>query len=293
MNSLQVSFEGTHDQIELIKNSICKGATNDELALFLYTAKRTGLDPLLRQIHAVKRFDSKSGRQIMTIQTGIDGLRLIADRTGLYAGNDEAVYEYDEADVMKKTPTKASVTVYKIVGGQRCAFTASARWNEYCPKDGMNFLWNKMSHVMLGKCAEALALRKAFPAEIAGLYTAEEMAQAGPASTHKEADPVDMPRKRPSLPQGEPIEPEVVHAPEQPETDAEKPIPAKKGVVQTASEMFGGTPVAQERPTPAGYKMIQAKFDGLCRGCGTEVKKGSEVAYSSTKGIYHGPCVQQ
>jgi phage recombination protein Bet len=285
-NDLMVKFEGAPDQVALIKQTVCKGATDQELALFLYTAKRTGLDPLLRQIYAVKRWDNKLKKETMAMQTGIDGLRLIADRTGTYAGNDEPIYEYDQNDVSH--PIKASVTVYKIVAGQRCAFSASARWTEYCPKEGMDFMWKRMSHVMLGKCAEALALRKAFPAEIAGLYTAEEMAQAGPA---KDADPVDMPRKRPSLPQGEPIEPEVVDIPEQPETDAERPIPAKKGVVQTASELFGGTPVGQDRPTPAGYKMIQAKFDGLCRGCGTEVKKGSEVAYSSTKGIYHPDCV--
>ena len=287
-NDLMVKFEGAPDQVALIKQTVCKGATDQELALFLYTAKRTGLDPLLRQIYAVKRWDNKLKKETMAMQTGIDGLRLIADRTGTYAGNDEPVYEYDQNDVSH--PIKASVTVYKIVAGQRCAFSASARWTEYCPKEGMDFMWKRMSHVMLGKCAEALALRKAFPAEIAGLYTAEEMAQAG---TAKDADPLDMPRKRPSLPQGEPIEPEVVHAPQQPETDAVEPLNPNKGVVQTAAEMFGGTQVGQEKPIPAGYKIIKAKFNGLCRGCGTEVKAGSDVAYSATKGIYHEPCVSQ
>lgn len=287
-NDLMVKFEGTQDQVALIKQTVCKGATNDELALFLYTAKRTGLDPLLRQIYAVKRWDNKLKKETMAMQTGIDGLRLIADRTGTYAGNDEPVFEYDQNDVSH--PIKASVTVYKIVAGQRCAFSASARWSEYCPKEGMDFMWKRMSHVMLGKCAEALALRKAFPAEIAGLYTAEEMAQAGPA---KEADLVDMPRKRVQNAPEQTIPAEVVEVPQQPETDAVEPINTKKGVVQTAAEMFGGTQVGHEKPTPAGYKMIQAKFDGLCKGCGTEVKKGSEVAYSSTKGIYHPDCAVQ
>lgn len=287
-NDIMVKFEGTQDQVALIKQTVCKGATDQELALFLYTAKRTGLDPLLRQIYAVKRWDSKLKKETMAMQTGIDGLRLIADRTGTYAGNDEPVFEYDQNDVSH--PIKASVTVYKLVSGQRCAFSASARWSEYCPKEGMDFMWKRMSHVMLGKCAEALALRKAFPAEIAGLYTAEEMAQAGPASTHKEADPVDMPRKRPLNAPEQPIPAEVVEVPQQPETDAVEPLNTNKGVLETASELFGGTPVAQDRPTPAGYKMIRAKFDGLCKGCGTEVKKGSEVAYSSTKGIYHPDC---
>jgi hypothetical protein len=109
----------------------------------------------------------------MTVQVGIDGFRLVADRTGAYAGNDDPVYD-DESK-----PQKATVAVYKIVGGMRCPFTATARWSQYYPGDKQGFMWNKMPHLMLGKCAEALALRKAFPAELSGLYTDDEMAQAG------------------------------------------------------------------------------------------------------------------
>jgi len=126
----------------------------------------------MKQIHAVKRWNAKLGRDEMTVQVGIDGYRLIADRTGLYAGNDEAIFDREPK------PTKATVTVYKIVQGQRCAFTATARWSEYYPGDKQGFMWNKMPCVMLGKVAETLALRKAFPAELSGLYTQEEMDQA-------------------------------------------------------------------------------------------------------------------
>lgn len=155
-------------KLELIKRTVANGASSDELDLFLYQAKRAGLDPLARQIYFVKR----KGRG--TIQVGIDGLRLIADRTGLYAGNDDAVFENEDNGL----PSRATVTVYKIVQGQRCPFSATARWQEYYPGDDQGFQWRRMPHVMLAKCAEALALRKAFPMELSGLYVHEEMEQA-------------------------------------------------------------------------------------------------------------------
>jgi phage recombination protein Bet len=163
----------TADQIQLLKDTVCKGITDDEFKIFCYAVRRTGLDPFMKQIHAVKRRNSKTGKEDMTIQVGIDGYRLTADRTLLYAGCDDAVFDNEQE------PTKAVVTVYKIVQGVRCAFTASARWNEYYPGDGnQGFFWRKMPCGMLAKVAEALALRKAFPAELSGLYTNEEMAQA-------------------------------------------------------------------------------------------------------------------
>ena len=158
------------EQLSLIKTTVAKGTTNDQLRLFLYTCKRTGLDPLAKQIHCIVR-NTKNG-PVMSIQTAIDGYRLVADRSGKYAGNDDPVYDNEEK------PTKATVTVYKIVSGVRCAFTATARWEQYYPGELQGFMWKKMPHLMLGKCAEALALRKAFPAELSGLYTNEEMQQA-------------------------------------------------------------------------------------------------------------------
>lgn len=162
----------TPAQIELLKNTVCKNASDDEFKIFCYAVQRTGLDPFMKQIHMVKRWNKKENRFDMSIQVGIDGYRLIADRTGLYAGNDEPHFDNEKA------PRKATVTVFKIVAGQRCPFRASARWDEYFPGDTQGFMWRKMPCVMLGKVAEALALRKAFPAELSGLYTEDEMAQA-------------------------------------------------------------------------------------------------------------------
>lgn len=161
----------TRDQIELVKRTVAKDATDDELALFLHTCKRTGLDPLAKQIHFVKR-NTKKG-PVAAFQTAIDGYRLVADRTGKYAGNDDPAFKDGDGH-----PESATVTVYKMVGGERCAFTATARWTEYFPGDEQGFMWRKMPYLMLGKCAEGLALRKAFPAELSGVYTDDEMQQA-------------------------------------------------------------------------------------------------------------------
>lgn len=173
----------TPAQVDLIRRTVAKDADDDELALLLYTAESRGLDPLLRQIHGVSRWDSAQKRKVMAIQVGIDGYRLIAARTGDYAGNDEAVFE-DALGVPSdnEPPVKATVTVWRFVQGQRVPFTASAYWNEYYPGEQGGFMWRKLPHVMLAKVAEAQALRKAFPAELSGIYTHEEMAQAGPSS---------------------------------------------------------------------------------------------------------------
>lgn len=171
--------------IDLIKKQVL-GTTRDgkerpdeDLMLFMYNAKRTGLDPLARQIYAVYRWDSRIGADKMTIQSGIDGFRLIAQRSGGYAGQDDAIFSPE--DESSPYPIKATVTVYKMIDGQRVPFTATARWNEYVStnKDGQaEFMWKKMPYLMLAKCAESLALRKAFPNELSGIYSEEEMAQS-------------------------------------------------------------------------------------------------------------------
>jgi phage recombination protein Bet len=192
----------SRDQIDLIKRTVAAGASDDELRLFLYQAQRTGLDPLSRQIYCIMRY--ADGKPRATIQTGIDGYRLAADRTGLYAGNDDYVFdegttEYGCVQDGRKQPVTATACVWKIVQGQRVSFRATARWDEYYPGDKGGTMWRKMPFLMLGKCAEALALRKAFPAELSGLYTDDEMAQAGPTveAEYREVAPPAPPKPAP------------------------------------------------------------------------------------------------
>lgn len=171
-NELQ-KIEFSDDQVDLIKRQIAKDATNDELKLFLYQCQRTGLDPMTRQIYFMKR----SGK--MTIQTSIDGFRVIAERSGDYAGQDEPefLYKNDKLDCAK-------VKVYRFRGEQRyLASVGVAYWTEYFPGEAQGFMWKKMPHTMLSKVAEALALRKAYPQDLSGLYTNDEMQQAGSPET--------------------------------------------------------------------------------------------------------------
>ena len=171
----------TDEQVDLIKRTVARGASNDELALFMHTAQRMGLDPLAKQIHAVKRWDKQSRREVMAIQVGIDGLRLVADRTGKYAPGRPTEYE-----VRGDNLVSATAYVRKFVGGEWHEVGEAAYYDEYVAtkRDGKpNRMWSQMPRVMLAKCAEARALRRAFPAELSGVYAPEEMDQAGEVVT--------------------------------------------------------------------------------------------------------------
>lgn len=171
MNNELIEF--TSDQVQLIKSQIAPNATDNELKLFLYQCQRTGLDPLTRQIYCIHR----GGR--MTIQTSIDGFRVIAERSGSYAGQDEPVFEYDQNGKLKC----AKVTVHRFSkdGVRYPAATGVAFYDEYVQliNGKPSGLWNK-PHIMLSKVSEAVALRRAFPLDLSGLYTSDEMEQAEP-----------------------------------------------------------------------------------------------------------------
>lgn len=162
-------IEFASDQLELIKRTIAKDATVDELKMFMYQCQTTGLNPLARQIYFMKR----GGK--VSIQVSIDGFRVIAERSGVYAGQDEPEFMEDGG---KLIGAKVRVFKFSPTGNRYQAAVGVAYWDEYCPQAGQDFMWRKMPRTMVSKVAEALALRKAFPQDLSGLYTLEEMQQS-------------------------------------------------------------------------------------------------------------------
>ena len=194
----------TPEQLDMIRETVASELSDPQFKQFIYKAEKLGLDPLLGLIHPVLRNakDYSSGTWVkkMTVQTGIDGFRLIADRTEHYApGSTDTLYTYGEDGLLRS----AKVYVKKLVAGEWHEFSAEAFFEEYAQKTNegkLTVFWMTKGHIMTAKCAEVLALRRAFPAELSGIYTNEEMMQADnemPVSKSKPDPKSKPPPKKP------------------------------------------------------------------------------------------------
>jgi phage recombination protein Bet len=187
---MQVSREW-ESQLDLIQRTVAPGLTPEEFALFIHVARQRHLDPLQRQIHAVKRatWDAEKGGYVekMTLQTGIDGYRAIANRTGHYMPSKRLPLV--EGAGTQDLRVTAWVEKFSTSDNQWHEFGSTAYYREYVQtrrnkqtnKVEPNSMWEKMPISQLTKCAEALALRRGWPEELGDIYADEEMPSQEPA----------------------------------------------------------------------------------------------------------------
>ena len=201
------------DDKNLLKRTVLQKASAEECEIFHRQVERTGLDPFARQIMADFRWNTKLQREVMTIITTIDGFRLIAERSGHYAG--QLGPEWCGADgkwvdvwLEEKPPAAARVGVLRH--DFREPLWAVARFEAYAAykENRLTYMWRKMWDLMIGKCAEALALRRAFPIDLSGLYTADEMQQASNEAAPEPPAPAapDTPRASAQAPRQPPVD---------------------------------------------------------------------------------------
>ena len=230
----------TKAQLDLLKQTIAKGCTDIEFALLMELCRAKRLDPFAKHIQPVKRWDPDSQTMGVTFQTGIDGFRLLAERSGLYRGQDGPYWCGEDGvwvDVWTRpvAPTAAKVGVFRK-DFERPIY-AVAHYAEYVQtrKGGEpNVMWAKMACNQLAKCAEALAIRKCFPEDLAGLYTPDEMRQA------------DLP----------PMQREPAHTVEAHVAPVkERPWTSKKNMIQMFDEIAG------RMPNRADYLSILSMWD--------------------------------
>ncbi len=169
----------------IVRDAYAPTASPAEFEVLWLGAKSRGLDPVRKQIHFVKRYDKARGADVWSSQVSIDGFRAIAQDTRLYDGQGEPEYEID------KNGGVLSVKVAVYRKDITRPFYGFARWSEFVQTTSggsVSHMWSKMPFHMLAKCAEALALRKAFPEKLAGLYTPDEMGNDEPGTGPRTVD---------------------------------------------------------------------------------------------------------
>jgi len=171
------------DLLKVLGDSLYPGARDDSIRMVLGYCTATSLDPMQKPVHIVPMWDKNAKCMRDVVMPGIGLYRTQAARTGEHAGTDEPEFgpmvQFDLDGTVVNVPEWCKVTVYRLKGGLRCPFTATEFWIENyatAAKDtsAPNAMWKKRSRGQLSKCAEAQALRRAFP-EVGSQPTAEEM----------------------------------------------------------------------------------------------------------------------
>lgn len=178
-----------------LQNSVFPGAKDESILLAVDYCKARKLDILKKPCHIVPMSvtDAKTGNKNWrdVIMPGIYEQRITAFRTGQMAGQDEPVFGDTITFRGIEAPEWCRVTVYRFINNERCAFSHTEYFSEACAttKDGKpNSMWSKRPRGQLAKCAEAGALRKAFPDELGGVITADEVNEE-PINQHSATTP--------------------------------------------------------------------------------------------------------
>lgn len=270
----------TDQQVATLRQIGVEHATQEDLQVFFHQCRRTGLDPFARQIYMIGRrvnaryYDQQSGQWRdnwtvrQTIQTGIDGFRLIARRAADQRGETLSIEDtlwcdpkggWHEAWIWPDTPPAAAKVTVRVGDGR---FSGVAALHEYMQTDrsgNPTGQWRAMPAVMIAKCAEALALRKAFPMDLSGLYTAEEMGQADAREQAALADAgmttqtVHAPQPE-TQPQHQPQQQQEAEPQPAPQRQAE-PVEAEAEAAQDAEIMAGDDMLTEIRDVMTQLKV--------------------------------------
>jgi phage recombination protein Bet len=182
--------------LALIRRTVASDTSDDEFAIFVHMARALRLDPLRRQVHAFVFNKTDPKKRRLTLVTSIEGYRAIAARTGNYRPDeDEPSFITDEDLRSNDNPAglvSCSVKVWQYAHGQWFPVTGTAHWAEFAPMKTVwadnkptdikaldrSGRWGDMPFLMLAKCAEAQALRKAWPEDLANTFVGEEVDRA-------------------------------------------------------------------------------------------------------------------
>lgn len=259
------------EEIQVIKNTICRGASDTELGLFLATCKSTGLNPFMKQIHCVMRNvntgsrEKPSWQKQMTIVVGVDGYRVVRDRlvdrdgNSYFDGMEGPQWSNDGVNWLDawfdtKPPKLARVAIYRK--GIARPFVAQARWDAYNQKNAM---WEAMGPEQLAKCAEVLALRRAFPADMGAL-------PSGSLADLEPPDLADLPAPVADLIQGD-----------TPSLSGSTPVDGEWSETPDSASVGASAP-PDDRPSPTPTCEHVATFDEkstlmVCSKCGVVLEE--------------------
>lgn len=185
VNQTSVRPELGQNDLELLRRTVCPACSDDDFKLFVGICNRTGLDPFARQICMVLRKRGEGEERFPTVEITVDGFRIIAERSGVYAGQKPVQWcgvdgVWKDVWLEDKPPSAARVGVMRH--GFSEPVYAIAKFDTYAQvyynseEGGYRYTapWQRMADLMIAKCAECLALRKAFPNDLSGLYAMEE-----------------------------------------------------------------------------------------------------------------------